>query len=240
MSDIGQRERETQNRVVALFQKQLGYEYLGNLQDRDDNKNIDETLLKKWLKSRGTSDVLITKALREVDQALAIGGGRSLYDANKAFYLLLRYGVKVKEDVGSNTQTVWLIDWNDAHANDFFIAEEVTVKGEYKKRPDIVLYINGIAVAVLELKRSSVSVGEGIRQNLDNQKKAFIRDFFSTMQLVMAGNDTQGIRYGTTLTPEKYYLEWKEENSDFNPKTDAKANKFLPTTTGETATFCGF
>lgn len=236
MSDIGQRERETQNRVVVLFQKQLGYEYLGNLQDRDDNKNIDETLLKKWLLSRGTSDALITKTLREVGQALAIGGGRSLYDANKAFYLLLRYGVKVKEDVGSNTQTVWLIDWNDPDANDFYIAEEVTVKGEYKKRPDIVLYINGIAVAVLELKRSSVSVSEGIRQNLDNQKKEFIRDFFSTMQLVLAGNDTQGIRYGTTGTPEKYYLEWKEENPGFDPKTDTKEQKFLPNTTCEGGT----
>ena len=73
------------------------------------------------------------------------------------------------------------------------------------------LYVNGIALGVIELKRSSVSVSEGIRQNLDNQKKDFIRNFFTTMQLVMAGNDTQGLRYGTIETPEKYYLEWKEE-----------------------------
>jgi type I restriction enzyme R subunit len=78
------------------------------------------------------------------------------------------------------------------------------------KRPDIVLYVNGIALGVLELKRSSVSVSEGIRQNLDNQKKEFIQPFFSTMQYVMAGNDTEGLRYGTIQTPEKYYLTWKE------------------------------
>ena len=86
--------------------------------------------------------------------------------------------------------------------------EEVSIKGENKKRPDIVLYVNGIALGVIELKRSSVSVSEGIRQNLDNQKKDFIRNFFTSMQLVMAGNDTQGLRYGTIETPEKHYLAW--------------------------------
>jgi type I restriction enzyme R subunit len=68
------------------------------------------------------------------------------------------------------------------------------------------IYVNGIALGVLELKRSTVSVGAGIRQNLDNQKKVFIGHFFSTIQLVLAGNDTEGLRYGTIQTPEKYYL----------------------------------
>lgn len=74
------------------------------------------------------------------------------------------------------------------------------------------LYVNGIALGVLELKRSTVSVSEGIRQNLDNQKKIFIEHFFSTMQFVMAGNDTEGVRYGSIETPEKYYLGWKEDS----------------------------
>ena len=103
----------------------------------------------------------------------------------------------------------------------------MSVKGENKKRPDIVLYVNGIALGVIELKRSSVSVSEGIRQNLDNQKKDFIRNFFTTMQLVMAGNDTQGLRYGTIETPEKHYLDWKEENPDFDPNKDPKEDKYL-------------
>ena len=71
------------------------------------------------------------------------------------------------------------------------------------KRPDIVLYVNGIALGVLELKRSTVSVTEGIRQNLDNQKKDFIRPFFATVQLIMAGNDTEGLRYGVIETPRE-------------------------------------
>ncbi len=85
------------------------------------------------------------------------------------------------------------------------------------QRPDIVLYVNGIAWGVLELKRSIVSVSEGIRQNLDNQKKVFIEPFFSTMQWIMAGNDTEGLRYGTIQTPEKYYLTWKEQSPIENP-----------------------
>jgi len=86
-----------------------------------------------------------------------------------------------------------------------------------------VLYVNGIALGVLELKRSTVSVTEGIRQNLDNQKREFIRPFFATVQLIMAGNDTEGLRYGVVETPEKYYLRWKE--SDAHP--DAGENPLL-------------
>ena len=65
--------------------------------------------------------------------------------------------------------------------------------------------------AVIELKRSTVSINEGIRQNLDNQKPEFIEKFFSTIQLVIAGNDSEGLRYGTIKTPAKYYLNWQED-----------------------------
>jgi type I restriction enzyme R subunit len=167
------------------------------------------------LKKQGYDDVLMTRALHMLEKA-AGDTSKSLYDRNKEVYGLLRYGVKVKPDVGENTETVWLIDWKHPENNHFAIAEEVTVAGvdakAYGKRPDVVLYVNGIALAVLELKRSTVSVAEGIRQNLDNQKKEFIQPFFSTMQWIMAGNDTEGLRYGAIETPEKYYLTWKEES----------------------------
>ena len=214
MSNVGQRERVTQDRVVRLFQDHLEYKYLGNREYRNNNRNIEEEELKPWLQAQDISDGLINRALRVLDQAVALGDGKNLYDANKAVYRLLRYGVKVKEGAGEQTQTVWLIDWDNPDNNHFAIAEEVTIQGEHKKRPDIVLYVNGIALGVLELKRSSVSIEEGIRQNLDNQKKTFIRPFFTTMQLVMAGNDTQGLRYGTIETREKYYLQWKEQGSN--------------------------
>ena len=210
---VGQRERTTQKRVIRFFVEELGYQYLGDWHTRANNRNIEPALLTAWLEKRGVAVALIPRVLRQLEQAASLGGGRHLYDANKEIYGLLRYGVKDKEGAGEQNQTVWLVDWQKPEANDFAIAEEVTVTGENKKRPDLVLYINGIALGVIELKRSTVSVAEGIRQNLDNQQQDFIRNFFTTMQLVMAGNDTQGVRYGTIETPEKYYLEWKETGS---------------------------
>ncbi|MCG9737680.1 HsdR family type I site-specific deoxyribonuclease [Shewanella insulae] len=211
MSNVGQKERITQERLVRFFKDELGYDYLGNWIDRENNRNIEQDLLRGWLQKRKVSDALINRALRKLESLASLGEGKKLFDANKEVYRLLRYGVKEKEGVGEQNETVWLIDWEHPENNDFAIAEEVSVKGENKKRPDIVLYVNGIALGVIELKRSSVSISEGIRQNLDNQKKDFIRNFFTTMQLVMAGNDSQGLCYGTIETPEKYYLEWKEE-----------------------------
>jgi type I restriction enzyme R subunit len=140
-----------------------------------------------------------------------------LYYINKEVYTLLRYGVTVQPDTGQNKETIWLIDWKSPFNNDFAIAEEVTVSGVHNKRPDIVLYINGIALGVIELKRSTVSISEGIRQNLDNQKHIFIKSFFSTMQFVMAGSDNEGLAYGAIETKEKYYLRWKEVNEERNP-----------------------
>ena len=113
---------------------------------------------------------------------------KSLYDANKEFYRLLRYGVKVRETAGETKQDVWLINWKEPEKNDFAIAEEVTVNGDHTKRPDVVIYVNGIALRVIELKRSINDVATGIRQNLLNQKKEYIERFYTTMQLVMAGN----------------------------------------------------
>ena len=219
MSLVGQKERATQNRVVKLFQDHLGYSYLGDWHEREDNSNIETGLLSDWLSRQGVSETLVKRTIRELEHAAALGDGRHLFDANKDVYSLLRYGVKVKEGAGEQFQTVWLIDWQNPENNDFAIAEEVSVRGENKKRPDIVLYVNGIALGVIELKRSSVSVSEGVRQNLDNQKKTFIRNFFTTMQLVMAGNDSEGLRYGTIETPEKHYYQWKEkvQNTFANP-----------------------
>jgi len=158
MTDVGQRERETQRRVVKLFRDTLDYDYLGDWTDRPGNSNIEEGLLRTFLReTQGYDEALITRALHLLDKA-AGDTSKTLYDRNRDVY---------------------------------------------------------------ELKRSTVSVAEGIRQNRDNQKKEFIQPFFSTIQWVMAGNDTEGLRYGTIETPEKYYLTWKEESSV--PSTSAFA-----------------
>ena len=225
MSIVGQKERKIQQWVVRLFSDKkysgcLGYECFGNWEERESNRNIEPEYLRAWLKKQGHNAALIGKVLFELEKAVG-DTSKSLYDRNRAVYGLLRYGVKVKPDVGENTQTVWLIDWEHPLDNDFAIAEEVTVTPAdpkaHGKRPDVVLYVNGLALGALELKRSTISVAQGIRQNLDNQKKIFIEHFFSTMQFVMAGNDTEGLRYATIQTPEKYYLTWMEDSDIENP-----------------------
>ncbi|MCK4814174.1 restriction endonuclease subunit R, partial [bacterium] len=212
-SNVGQIERVTQNRVVALFRDRLNYEYLGNWENRLDNSNIEEAEVRRYLVGRGYSDALIVRALDKL-RAAANNYGESLYTNNKNVYKLLRYGIPVVENVGENNQQVQLIDWKNPEKNNFAIAEEVTILGNREKRPDIVLYVNGIALAVLELKRSTISIGDGIRQNIVNQRKEFIQSFFSTIQFVFAGNDTEGLKYGTIGTAEKYFLKWKEDEQD--------------------------
>ncbi len=213
MNNIGNIERITQNRVIELFRERLKYDYLGNWADRPDNTNIEESEVRKYLSSRGYSDTLIARALDKLRTA-ANNFTENLYTNNQNIYKLLRYGIGVVENAGENNQQVKLIDWENPEKNNFAIAEEVTIQGNREKRPDIVLYVNGIALGVLELKRSVVSVGDGIRQNIVNQQKEFIQSFFSTIQFVFAGNDTEGLRYGTILTPEKYFLKWKEDEQD--------------------------
>ncbi len=210
MSDVGQIERKAQIRVVKHIQDVLGFEYVGNWETRDGNSNVEADLLVQNLRARGYDHKLINKAVDQLKKDASLGGGRDLYEANRDVYNLLRYGVKLKAGAGEQTETVWLVDWANPDANHFAVAEEVTVLGQHTKRPDIVLYLNGIAVAVLELKRSKVAVSEGIRQTIGNQKPEFIRQFFTTVQLVFAGNDVEGLRYGVIDTPEKYWLEWRE------------------------------
>jgi len=211
MNAIGKSERVTQDRVKALFQS-LGYTFLGDWADRA-NQPVEATLLRAWLAKQGRTPAQIARALdllgREVGNPT-----RSLYDSNQAVYTLLRYGVGVKTSAEAPTETVWLIDWKNSANNDFALAEEVTLKGALERRPDLVLYINGIAIGVVELKRSAVSIGEGVRQLISNQRPEFNAWFFATVHLLLAGNDSEGLRYGTTGTSEAFYLPWKEDETE--------------------------
>ena len=216
MSLVGQRERVTQDRVVETLSSQLGYEYAGDWKDRA-NSNVEEELLRQNLLARGYDEDLVRRAIQQFVTVASLPTGGSLYDANRKVYGLLRYGVKVKRSVSESFETIWLIDWKNPEANHFVVAEEVSIKGKNTKRPDVVLYVNGIALGVIELKRSKVSVGDGIRQHLGNQKADFVRPFFTTVQLLFAGNDVEGLRYGVIETPEKYWLEWKEPSEVEKP-----------------------
>jgi type I restriction enzyme R subunit len=217
MSNVGQIERKTQEHVVRLFRESLDYKYLGNWENRGTNANVEVEWLTKNLRKRGYNDNLISKAIEKLKSDASLGGGRDLYEANRDVYGLLRYGVKVKPGIGEQNETVWLIDWSDPDANHFAVAEEVTISGSHTKRPDLVLYVNGIAVVTIELKRSKVAVSEGIRQTIGNQKADFIRPFFTTVQLVLAGNDVEGLRYAVIDTQEKFWVSWREKSEIAEP-----------------------
>ncbi|GAB3514365.1 type I restriction endonuclease subunit R [Pseudoxanthomonas daejeonensis] len=208
-------ERTTQNRVVKLFADKaradvLGYDYLGDWGRRENNRSIESELLSANLRRRGYQEDQISAALRQLQGAAEISGN-TLYDANLKTYGLLRYGADVQTALGQPIRKVHLIDWANPDNNDFALAEEVTLRGGYERRPDIVLYLNGIAVAVIELKRSSKGIAEGIHQLISNQEKQFNEAFFSTAQLLLAGNDAQGLYYGTVGSPEEFYVQWKDE-----------------------------
>ena len=101
MSDVGQPERASQDRVIALFRDELGYRYIGDGADRCDNSNIEEHQLSAWLTKFGYTSAQISAALHKL-RTEADNHSRALYGSNQAVYSLLRYGVPVKTEAGTD------------------------------------------------------------------------------------------------------------------------------------------
>ncbi|MGO6968899.1 type I restriction endonuclease subunit R [Rhizobium leguminosarum] len=216
MADRPRSERATQNRLAAFLTRAeenggLGFRVLGDWSKRAGSRGIEPDMLRANLQSRGYSNAQVNAAILRLQTAADVTG-TTLYQAGLRCYQLLRYGVSVQTSVSEPHSTVHLVDWANLAANDFALAEEVTLKGGHERRPDLVLYLNGIAVAVIELKRSSVELSDGVRQLITNQEEIFNAAFFPTVQLLLAGSDAQGLRYGTVGTPEKFFVEWKDED----------------------------
>ena len=213
-------ERETQNKLIEVFKTKLNYTYSGNWHETKRTLNFEENLLRDFLiEKQNYSEEFTAKVIdkfRRISQDITNG----LYIANSEVYRLLRYGVTVQE-IGEPDKTAWIIDWKNAENNIFTFAEEVTIKQNEEIRPDLVVYVNGIALAMIELKNSQTDLAKGIHQLIRYQHKDSATKFFTTIQLLIAGTDLEGMKYGVIGANYNYFLTWKENT---NPKyyTDEK------------------
>ena len=221
-----QREREYQNTLVKRFQEELGYDYLGNWQYAKgatvndmgkQNSPILDGEVCAFLKRQGCTDIQIEDVLIQLKNKARLSNPKmsSLVQCNTDLYETLIMGIKSKPSPEENHEDVMLFDFNNVNNNHFAIAEEVSyidpLLGK-NKRPDIVVYVNGIALAVIELKRSLVNYEEGIKQHLSNERD-FIPSFFTTTQFTIASNDGVDFRYGTIGTPLPFWCKWKKDTN---------------------------
>lgn len=233
---ISPKEREYQNSVVQLFREQLGYDYLGKLQygkdckclaDGRTNAPIIEDELRAFLVFQNKyTELQINTAISEVKKAAQLTDSKKgvLLDTNNSLYEILISHIAARPAPGKEHENVYLFDFDNPPANRFAIAEEVSfidpLTGSHS-RPDIVVYVNGIALAVIELKRSIITIQEGIKQHLSNEID-LIPSFFTTVQFTIAANrtndtgdrDNNGFRYATILTPAKFWTPWKRDNHE--------------------------
>lgn len=167
----------------------------------------------------------IEQIVRELS-ALSLAEG--LMPANERLYGKLALGITVTEfmpDGKKHQPTIAVIDWTDPSSNRWDVTEELEVlsaQGTHHRTPDMVAYVNGIPLVVIEAKRpesgggshsSKAMVQEGISQHLRNQRPDEIPNLFAYAQLLLSISQTEG-RYGTTHTAAKFWAKWREEEFD--------------------------
>lgn len=167
------------------------------------------------------SDQAVDQVMREITTPSMAQG---LMEANQSVYDMLTLGITVTEFIGGKKAqpTIHLIDWERLDNNEFHVTEEMEVlstQGTHTRRPDVVAFVNGIPLAVIEAKRAASGnpnknmVEEGISQNLRNQKNDEIPYLYAFAQLLFSISNNDG-RYGTTHTPAKFWSKWKDEEFD--------------------------
>ncbi|WBY17385.1 HsdR family type I site-specific deoxyribonuclease [Erythrobacteraceae bacterium WH01K] len=208
----------------------LGWRYLSRVEveaqrrGRLDNIVLEDVLAERMMamnsvRQRGRTYPVTESAVREGIErfkGLAADLSQGLLTANSTATDMLRLGTSVDMTVDGETKGRQLkfIDWDDLSANRFHMTAEFPVRRERRddtRRPDIVLFVNGIPLVVIEVKRSSIGVAEGISQTIRNQNPdGEIPRLFVPAQLLIAANDSEP-RYATTGTSAPFWAHWREE-----------------------------
>lgn len=222
-------ENISQIPAIEVLQK-IGYEYLSSNVAEEMRGNLFNVLLKPILKEKlnemntyefkgqkySFTDSNIEQAIRDLDEPLTSG----LVKANEAIYETLMKGRTYTEflpDGSRKSFTIQFIDWENMENNAFHIVEEFSVEradGRGTVRPDIVLFVNGIPFVVIECKKSSISMSQGISQMIRNQGNEYAPHLFKFIQIVMATNKNE-TQYATCNTPKRFWSIWKEEDEEW-------------------------
>lgn len=152
-------------------------------------------------------------------RAVSLQNAAGLYAANKELYDLLCSGKSLEETLPDGTRQsfdISFIDFEHPENNIFQVTDEFEVERPNGKfaRPDIVVLVNGFPLVVIECKKSSVDVMEGVTQNIRNWGNDFIPQLFQYSQLVMAVNPDK-VLYGTCGTSSKYFVSWHEDDKEW-------------------------
>ena len=232
--------------------KTLGYDYISPVECsalRGGNQNVVlkthliDALKKRTFEYKGQRYPISNNAIDQIVRELtAPRMQEGLITANEGIYNKLVFGITVTEfvDGKSHSPTIPIIDWNNPSGNHFAVTEEfdvLKVDGVKTRRPDIVCFVNGLPLVVIEAKRpdsgnpNTSMMDEGISQSIRNQKPDEIPHLFAYSQLLLAINGNDG-RYGTAKTPKKFWAKWREEilsDDDFNriKNTPAADNSLL-------------
>lgn len=220
-------EQEISQKPAIELLKSMGYKYIspeeaeGLREGRITNTLLKPILEKKLNEINGFdykgenykfSEKNIKQAMLDIDEPLIDG----LIKTSEKIYDNLILGKSYEErlsDGAKKSFSLKYIDWETISNNEFHVTEEFTIEktDNTKRRPDIVLFINGIPFAVIECKKAAISVKEGISQMIRNQGEKEIPNFFKFVQIVMSMNKNEA-KYATVGTPEKFWAVWHEEN----------------------------
>lgn len=233
----------SQKPAIEVLQN-LGYKYIDTQECEKLRGNLYNVLLKPVLKSKleklnsytykgkeyKFSEKNINAAINDLDELLTDG----LVKTNEKIFNTLLLGRSYTETLEDGTKrsfTINFIDWKEASNNDFYIVEEFSVESEDGKniaRPDLVLFVNGIPFGVIECKKSSLSIDQGISQMIRNQSKDYIPQLFKFIQIVMATNKNE-TKYATCSTPKKFWSVWKEDKKWLDTELNKVVNERIAT-----------